>query len=163
MRLPFFVLSNIIIILTDVVKIEAAAPHYHESFDTEDVVHPMGPNPNPYQVEYANGQKSPLIRLKIRGMLTSSSHQIYEETLEGFTVKYVNGTYIYYDVNEKTGEYIDTGVVAVAGADKPNKSYGIKPSAADRRYRIREEQKKLNSNRNLRHHHQGHRRKKTIF
>ena len=82
--------------------------------------HPMPPVPKPYQVEYDDGTKSPMMRLKIRGD-EEEHHLIYEETLDGYTVgpsaKH-GGKYTYLDVDMHTGELVDTGLVF--GQDNPN-------------------------------------------
>ncbi len=101
------------------------------NLDDAFALHRMGPNPNPYQVTYEDGTKSPLIRLRIRGEETSPSHQVYEETLDGFTVKpTVEGKYVYLEVDDKTGDYIETKFVA--GVDDPY-SADIHANAAERR------------------------------
>ena len=77
----------------------------------------MPPNPNPYRVKYDDGSTSPLLRLIMRGDETDLGHQAYEETLDGFTVKPVKGKYVYLEVDDDTGEYIETN--SVAGEDDP--------------------------------------------
>jgi M6 family metalloprotease-like protein len=91
-------------------------------------VHPMPPNPEPYQVTYPDGTVSPLIYLKVRGGLFSNPI-IYEETADGFTVKPVGvgGKYMYIDIDEETGETFETD--KVAGVDDPS-TYGIHKGAA---------------------------------
>ncbi len=76
-------------------------------------LHSMPPNPLPYQVTYEDGSQSPLLRLKMKGDELSS--EVYEETLDGFTVgpsTDLGGKYTYRDVNMETGDLIDTGLVA---------------------------------------------------
>ena len=53
----------------------------------------------------------------MRGDETDLGHQAYEETLDGFTVKPVKGKYVYLEVDDDTGEYIETNLVA--GEDDP--------------------------------------------
>ena len=48
---------------------------------------------------------------------TDSEHQAYEGTLDGFTVKPVEGMYVYLDVDDDTGVYIETNLIA--GEDDP--------------------------------------------
>jgi len=87
------------------------------AFTHEDKPHIMSPNPNLYQLTYSDGIKSPFIRIKVQGNLTSSTHDIYEETLDGFTVEIADNIYLYVEVDDTTGEYIETGLVA--GVDDP--------------------------------------------
>ena len=78
----------------------------------------MTPNPEPYQVNYNDGTKSPL--LKIRSITSSLSDElVYEETLDGFAVKLNQSTkkYTYLKVDLTTGDIIDTGLIA--GEDDP--------------------------------------------
>lgn len=84
--------------------------------------HAMIPNPNPYQVTYKDGTKSPLIRLRMRqeGEDEDSPVHLFEETIDGFTVSQSEdggGKYTYLDVDEESGELIDTQLVA--GIDDP--------------------------------------------
>lgn len=85
-------------------------PYYynHETFET--LPNAMTPNPTPYHVYYEDGTKSPSICLRTVGKLTSQSAVIYEETLDGYTVKQNGNKYEYVDVNDKTGQYIYMGV-----------------------------------------------------
>ena len=101
----------------------------YNSMDEVHIPHGMAPNPNSYQVTYDDGTKSPLIRLKSRGAIGQGTFQAYEETLDGFTVKQVNGKYIYLEVDDDTGEYIETNLIA--GVDDPS-SAGIRKGAASR-------------------------------
>ena len=48
----------------------------------------------------------------MRGDETDSEHQAYEGTLDGFTVKPVEGMYVYLDVDDDTGVYIETNLIA---------------------------------------------------
>lgn len=74
------------------------------------------PNPIPYQVTYDDGTKSPQIKLKLRGDLHLQSHDIYEETEDGYTVTVGrNGRYVYVDFDEETGELVKTKFVATEG------------------------------------------------
>jgi M6 family metalloprotease-like protein len=86
-------------------------------------IHSMPPNPEPYTVAYSDGTESPLIYLRTRGRLTSDVI-IYEETVDGFTVKQVenkfDGKYVYVDFDEASGDMIDTGLIA--GVDDPYSS-----------------------------------------
>lgn len=91
---------------------------YHTKARDDTHCHTMPPNPNPYQVTYPDGTKSPLIRIMVDGQLTSPSHNIYEETLDGFTVRtFGDDVYHYVEVDNATGEYVDTGLTA--GIDDP--------------------------------------------
>ena len=115
------------------------AENYKSSSNDVPTQHKMTPNPNPYQVTYDDGTKSPFLRLKARGDIGESvSFQAYEETLDGFTVKQVNGKYVYLDVNDNTGEYIQTNLVA--GVNDPS-SAGIRKGAASR---VQTKKSKLN-------------------
>ena len=89
----------------------------------------MTTNPKPYSVTYDDGTKSPLILLKSRGD-EEEYHMVWEETLDGYTVKPSSkkgGKYIYVDVDKKSGELIDTELVA--GKYDPSKA-GICKEAA---------------------------------
>ena len=117
-----------------------------ETFDSENELHFTPPNPNPYRVKYDDGSESPLLRIKVFGTLGQSS--IYEETLDGFTVKRIDqqGKYMYVDVDEKSGDFISTGVVAGTGNSKSlkiGKNMGIK------RYDILKGRKERSKERNL--------------
>ncbi len=83
------------------------------------VIHTMSPNPEPYQVVYDDGTKSPLLQLRVEGDVSSSAPLIYEETLDGFTVKLNKRTrkYTYLNVDLATGDMIETDFVA--GEDDP--------------------------------------------
>ena len=97
-----------------------------------DKVHPMPPNPNPYQVTYKDGTESPMLRIKMRGEESDSSHIIWEETLDGFTVapsSKAGGKYEYLDLDEKDGSLIETGLIA--GVDDPS-ALNLIPEAAQR-------------------------------
>ena len=110
-----------------------------------DTVHPMPPNPNPYQVTYKDGTKSPMLRIKLYGDETDSSHAIWEETLDGFTVApsaKAGGKYEYLDVDEKDGSLIETGLIA--GIDDPS-ALNVNPEAAKR--------SKLTQQKNAQKHH----------
>ena len=50
-------------------------------------LHAMPPNPNPFQVTYEDGSLSPFLVVRMIGEETSPDHIIYEETLDGFTVR----------------------------------------------------------------------------
>ena len=80
-------------------------------------LHTMTPNPNPYQITYEDGTKSPLIQLKVEG--DEFDGKVYEETLDGFTVTPIQGGkyYTYLDVDEKTGDTVETNLIA--GVDDP--------------------------------------------
>ena len=80
-------------------------------------LHIMPPNPNPYQITYEDGTKSPLIQLKVEG--DEFDGNIHEDTLDGFTVAPIQGGkyYTYLDVDEKTGDTFETNLVA--GIDDP--------------------------------------------
>ena len=89
----------------------------------------MKPNPKPYKISYDDGTQSPLIQIKIRGDETSSPN-IYEETLDGYTVGPSNkhkGKYTYRDVDIKTGDLVDTDLVA--GYDNPASKNVLKKAA----------------------------------
>ena len=84
------------------------------------IFHPMPPNPEPYHVTYDDGTVSPLLRLRARGDETDPSFLVYEETLDGFTVKPVakaKGKYVYVDVDELTNRKsaITSGTCRVPG------------------------------------------------
>jgi len=120
---------------------------------TEPLLHPMPPNPKPYQVTYEDGTVSPQIYIKMFGDEASSSHTIYEETSDGFTVTLVGGKYEYMDVDETSFELYATGLVA--GVDDPYNSeikkgtksgqHLLKHAATEKRKRIanRDERKLL--------------------
>ena len=116
--------------------LDGKVPYGPSLVDDSRTIHPMPPNPQPYQVTYDDGTKSPPIVLKARGEITSSSHEIYEETLDGFVVQLnVNSNmYTYLDVDPITGALIDTGLVA--GHDSPylNK---VTKSAATKSHEIK--------------------------
>ena len=85
----------------------------HRKNDNPLTIHPMPPNPEPYSVNYADGTKSPLIRIQMHGD-ESQGAEIYEETLDGFTVvppAKKGAKYEYLDVNEKTGDLVRTGLI----------------------------------------------------
>jgi len=113
--------------------------------DNGNQAHRMEPNPNPYRVIYDDGTTSPFLRLRIQGEENSPLHQIYEETLDSFTVKSVEGKYVYLEVDDNTGEYIETDLVF--GVDNPYSAH-IHTDAAKRREkvlkRIRKETKPSN-------------------
>ena len=92
------------------------------------ISHPMPPNPEPYQVTYDDGTMSPFLRLRINGDETDLSHQIWEETLDGFTVAPSGGKYVYVEVNDESGELIETDLVV--GVDDPYASRIRKGAAA---------------------------------
>ena len=73
----------------NVLVLKTAAAEAQADADTTAIsVHHMPPNPEPYQVSYSDGTKSPLIRIKVLGALVdSAAHLIYEETLDGYTVQ----------------------------------------------------------------------------
>ena len=93
----------------------------------------MPPNPNPYRIKYEDGTTSPLLRLKIRGDETDPSHQVYEETLDGFTVEPAKGKgkYVYVEVDDDTGDYIETDLVV--GVDDPVSAHLKKDAATTSR------------------------------
>ena len=105
--------------------IQAAAAG-HDHFLTP---HAMPPNPEPYQVTYPDGGKSPLIHIRTEGSLVSPSHQIYEETLDGFLVKPAThgDKYVYLDVNLQTGDLFETDLIA--GENDPYASNVSKDAA----------------------------------
>ncbi len=99
-------------------------------------LHTMTPNPEPYQVNYNDGTKSPL--LKIRSITSSLSDElVYEETLDGFAVKLNQSTkkYTYLKVDLTTGDIIDTGLIA--GEDDPY-LYKVAKSAVKRGQQIKD-------------------------
>ncbi len=113
----------------------------------------MKPFPEPYRVRFDDGTETPLLRLKMRGEDTDSP-EIYEETLDGFTVEASagnQGKYTYRDVDMNTGEMIDTGLVA--GADDPN-SKNVHKHASEESVSLMEKMKpsffKEQNNRKLR-------------
>ncbi len=111
----------------------------------------LHPNPKPYQITYDDGTKSPWIQLKVRGGgPTSTMKVVYEETLDGYVVQpsqyktrrghiYNNnnntktGKYVYVDVNNSTGDWIDTNLIA--GIDNPHE-FHVPKHVANRRYSI---------------------------
>ena len=105
-------------------------------------MHCMTPNPKPYKITYDDGTESPWIQVKMRGSIHSSTKPlIYEETLEGFTVglssrqrQRAKKYYTYRDVNMKTGELIDTGLIV--GKDDPNSS-NIQKDAATKSEKLK--------------------------
>ena len=92
-------------------------------------LHFMTPNPNPYEVEYEDGTKSPPITLKSNGGLFGGSHLIWEETDAGFTVTPSSslGTYVYMDVDNDTGDLVETTMVV--GVDNPSQALIMKNAA----------------------------------
>ncbi len=116
------------------------------------LVHTMKASPTPYEIDYHDGSKSPLIRVHMSGEDVSSP-LIYEETLEGYTVgpstKW-KGKYSYLDVDLHTGDLFDTDLVA--GIDDPS-SKNINKHAATKGKKIKFEkdkkEKKNTKNRNL--------------
>jgi len=140
-----FIISTISLSLDSVLAAETTNSNAHldgkvpygpSLVDDSRTIHPMPPNPQPYQVTYDDGTKSPPIVLKARGEITSSSHEIYEETLDGFVVQLNmnSNMYTYLDVDPITGALIDTGLVA--GHDSPylNK---VTKSAATKSHEIK--------------------------
>ncbi len=104
--------------------------------------HPENPNPEPYKISYEDGTESPSIRLRLWGDDHDSSIT-FEETLNGFTVgpsttnDARGGTlkyYTYRDVNLKTGELFDTGLIV--GKANPQ-SNNINKFAAAKSERIK--------------------------
>lgn len=126
---PFFSLTLTLFAISATVRAKK-----YKSIEEVLTPHRMTPNPNPYQVTYDDGTKSPLLRLKTREQITSPSRQSYEETLDGFTVKQVNGKYVYLEVDDNTGEFIETNLVA--GVDNPY-SASIRKGAAERKELIK--------------------------
>ena len=98
--------------------------------DNGNQAHRMEPNPNPYRVIYDDGTTSPFLRLRIQGEENSPLHQIYEETLDSFMVKSVEGKYANLEVDNNTREYIETDLVF--GVDDPYSAH-IHTDAAKRR------------------------------
>lgn len=116
-----------LLLFSEFVRQVNASPEEYDGLPNPNL---MTPNPNPYRVKYGDGMMSPLIQLKMEGQITSSPN-IYEETVKsGFTVSPLNGTYFYLDVDDDTGSYKDTGLIA--GLDDPN-LHNVSPHAADRR------------------------------
>mmetsp|Transcript_7093 Transcript_7093/g.10808 ORF Transcript_7093/g.10808 Transcript_7093/m.10808 type:complete len:161 (-) Transcript_7093:1192-1674(-) len=112
------------------VEDEGVFANYRRRVRTDNplISHPMPPNPEPYQVTYDDGTKSPLLRLRIDGDETDLSKQIWEETLDGFTVAPSGGKYVYVEVNDDSGELIETDLVV--GVDDPYVSHIRKGAAA---------------------------------
>ena len=79
----------------------------------------MPPNPNPYQAKNSDGTTTPLIRIIGEG---ETLGEIYEETVKGFTVNKINGTYKYLELDNKTGYLIDSGLQV--GKHDPIKAAG---------------------------------------
>lgn len=118
-------------------------------------IHPEVPTPEPYKISYEDGSESPSIRLKVIGELFESPN-IYEETLDGFTVgprtknngggssnkKY----YTYRDVNLETGDLFDTGLIVGKVDPQSNK---INKHAATKSAQIKK--KKKENRRTLNH------------
>ena len=100
----------------------AITDHDAERTSSDDDLHFMTPNPNPYEVEYEDGTKSPPITLKSNGGLFGGSHLIWEETVAGFTVTPSSrlGKYVYMDVNNGTGDLVETTMVV--GVDNPGQA-----------------------------------------
>ena len=136
-----FALGNLIIFAPDLLNKPNAFPGENDSNDVGNNIGMMTPNPQPYQVEYYDGTRSPKIRVRVKGALTSPSSIIYEETLEGYTV--IQGTgekYVYVDIDDKTGNFIETNLIA--GIDNPSK---LRKGAASRRYDILKQREELHS------------------
>ena len=74
------------------------------------------PNPVPYQVTYDDGTKSPPIKLRLKGDLHLQTHEVFEETEDGYTVTVGrNGRYFYVDFDEEKGKLVKTKFVAREG------------------------------------------------
>ena len=114
---------------------------YHHKEKIEERIHMMSPNPLPYRVQYDNGIESPEIRLMIEGQMGSSSAVMYEETLDGYTVQLRDTMYEFVDVDDDTGEYIYTGLVA--GMDDPDSK--VRKNAAMKRHQILNNNKTMSS------------------
>ena len=78
----------------------------------------MSANPNAYSEKNADGSRTPLIRLLGRGE-TGGYNATVEVTTEGFTVKKVNGNYMYMELDERSRTIVSSGLVA--GRDNPHK------------------------------------------
>jgi len=76
----------------------------------------MSPNPNPYSQKNADGSRTPLIRLFGRGEAGGYNATV-EVTVDGFTVKNIQGTYMYLEVEERSRTMVSSGLVA--GRDDP--------------------------------------------
>jgi len=76
----------------------------------------MSANPNAYSEKNADGSRTPLIRLLGRGE-TGGYNATVEVTVDGFTVKKVNGDYYYMEVDERSRTIVSSGLVA--GRDNP--------------------------------------------
>jgi M6 family metalloprotease-like protein len=92
----------------------------------------MQPNPSPYQVKYKDGTMSPFIQIKVRGKIKSNP-EIYEETVDGYTVTPFKGKYIYLDIDKNNGNLVNTGLIA--GRDDPY-SFNVRKHAAKVRHTI---------------------------
>ncbi len=123
-------------------------------------VHTMKPTPEPYKISYEDGSESPSLRLIIRGDRFDSP-TIYEETLDGFTVgpstKKSNNKnskkkyYTYRDVDLKTGDLYDTGLIVGKADPQSNK---INKNAATKSELIKKKKKNvLTRARKLKGHH----------
>jgi len=75
----------------------------------------MPPNPEPYSQRNADGSWTPLIRLLGYSEALKSAVEV---TLDGFTVKSIQGTYMYLEYNETSHTMLSTGLVA--GRDDPS-------------------------------------------
>jgi len=79
----------------------------------------MSPNPNPYSERNADGSRSPLMRLIGHGEIGGCNATV-EVTVDGFTVKKIQGTYMYLELNKWSRTMVSSGLVA--GRDDPRKS-----------------------------------------
>jgi len=72
------------------------------------------PYPEPYSWTNADGSKTPLIRVII------INNEVFEETVEGFTVRYINGYYVYMEYDSKSEALVASDLIA--GVDDPKKT-----------------------------------------
>jgi len=116
-----------------------ASYHNPNYIEAPTSLHPVTPNPNPFQVTYEDGTESPPLYVQMiysmAGDLTSSSPLIFEEDVSGFTVErsHSDGKYMYVDVDDATGEFVKTGLIV--GVDNPVVS-GLQTNAAEKKHAI---------------------------
>ena len=78
--------------------------------------HTMSANPNVYSEKNADGSRTPLLRLYGRGE-SGGYDATVEVTEDGFTVKKMNGNYMYMEFEPRTNQLISSGLTA--GRDDP--------------------------------------------